>query len=412
MPLAVAGSGDAPQELGERQADLDEVKARLRALRKEIASTEQSRSEADLALAAAEQAYSAAARRLGGAVRERRRVESELARLEEERQAAELRIEGRRQELAAWVRRYHTHVHGQSVAYLLDSGDPNQTARNAYYIERLGRANRVLLDQMRADLGAVGRLVAEIGEHREATLALEAEERQRSEELAALQARRKEAVAQLSAQLGQQRQAADSLREDEQQLGRLIAGLKRIARERAAAAEAELRRKALADRERGQTPGPSAEARREPVTGHASQVAGPTPTGVRFAQLQGRLAAPVRGELIGRFGAPRAGGGASWKGVFFRVAAGVEVHAVAPGEVVFSDWLRGFGNLIIVDHGDEYLSIYGNNDALLRTAGQRVAGGEVLANTGSSGGSGESGLYFEIRREGQAQDPLKWIRVQ
>ncbi|MBL8437140.1 MAG: peptidoglycan DD-metalloendopeptidase family protein, partial [Zoogloeaceae bacterium] len=75
------------------------------------------------------------------------------------------------------------------------------------------------------------------------------------------------------------------------------------------------------------------------------------------------------------------------------------------------DWLRGFGNLIIVDHGADFLTIYGNNDALLRTNGQHVAVGEPVASVGASGGAGESGLYFEIRRQGQALDPLKWIRL-
>lgn len=150
------------------------------------------------------------------------------------------------------------------------------------------------------------------------------------------------------------------------------------------------------------------------MVGRADVVATPSsvPAGASFAQLQGRLPAPVRGELIGRFGAPRSGGGTSWKGVFIRADVGTEVRAVAAGEVVFADWLRGFGNLVVVDHGGEFLTIYGNNDALLRTNGQRVSSGEVLARVGSSGGGGESGLYFEVRRQGQALDPLKWIRWQ
>lgn len=145
--------------------------------------------------------------------------------------------------------------------------------------------------------------------------------------------------------------------------------------------------------------------------GEVRATAGPTPTGVRFAQLRGQLRLPVRGELVGRFGAPRADGGTTWKGVFIRTGVGADVRAVAEGEVVFSDWLRGYGNLLIIDHGSDYLSIYGNNDALLKEVGDRVAGGDAVASVGSSGVGGDSGLYFEIRHQGQALDPMQWVRL-
>jgi septal ring factor EnvC (AmiA/AmiB activator) len=87
------------------------------------------------------------------------------------------------------------------------------------------------------------------------------------------------------------------------------------------------------------------------------------------------------------------------------------VRAVASGEVVFSDWLRGYGNLIILDHGNDYLSIYGNNDALLKEVGDAISGGDAIANVGAGGATQESGLYFEIRHRGQPLDPLQWVRL-
>jgi septal ring factor EnvC (AmiA/AmiB activator) len=85
------------------------------------------------------------------------------------------------------------------------------------------------------------------------------------------------------------------------------------------------------------------------------------------------------------------------------------VHAVAAGRVVYADWLRGFGNLIIVDHGKQYMTIYGNNQAVLKRAGDLVKAGEVIASAGNSGGNEQSGLYFEIRHQGRAFDPLGWV---
>ena len=87
------------------------------------------------------------------------------------------------------------------------------------------------------------------------------------------------------------------------------------------------------------------------------------------------------------------------------------VRAIAKGRVVFAEWMRGFGNLLIIDHGDAYLSIYGNNEALLKQVGQAVQGGDTVATVGNTGGNPESGLYFEIRRQGQPIDPLSWATL-
>ena len=114
--------------------------------------------------------------------------------------------------------------------------------------------------------------------------------------------------------------------------------------------------------------------------------------------------------MSGRFGSPRDGGG-TWRGLFIKAGRGSEVKAIAGGRVVFADWMRGFGHLLIVDHGDGYLSIYGNNDSLLKQVGQAVNGGEMVATVGNSGGNPESGLYFELRHQGQPIDPMKWASL-
>jgi septal ring factor EnvC (AmiA/AmiB activator) len=97
--------------------------------------------------------------------------------------------------------------------------------------------------------------------------------------------------------------------------------------------------------------------------------------------------------------------------LFIRAAEGDAVHSIANGRVVFADWMRGFGNLLIVDHGEAYLSIYANNESLLRQTGDQVAAGDTIATVGASGGREESGLYFELRHLGQAVDPLRWVKL-
>src|SRR3970282_2885229 len=102
-------------------------------------------------------------------------------------------------------------------------------------------------------------------------------------------------------------------------------------------------------------------------------------------------------------------GGADAKGVFISAAEGQPVRAIAPGQVVYADWMRGFGNLLIIDHGEAYLSIYANNEALLRQVGDLVASGDPVAIVGASGGDEQTGLYSELRHLGRAFDPLRWV---
>ncbi|MHB1352735.1 MAG: murein hydrolase activator EnvC family protein, partial [Thiobacillus sp.] len=122
------------------------------------------------------------------------------------------------------------------------------------------------------------------------------------------------------------------------------------------------------------------------------------------------LRLPVAGELMNRFGAPREGGGTSWKGIFIRAAQGSAVKAIAEGRVVFAEWLRGFGNLIIVDHGEGYMSLYSNNESLYKQVGERVKPGDPIAAVGNSGGQPDSGLYFEMRHQSRPVNPLGWVK--
>jgi murein hydrolase activator len=128
-----------------------------------------------------------------------------------------------------------------------------------------------------------------------------------------------------------------------------------------------------------------------------------------FRGFKGHLHSPVAGQLRNRFGASRADGGLSSKGLFFAASPGTEVHAIAAGRVVYADWLRGFGNLLIVDHAEGYMSLYGNNEALLKQVGDTVERADAIATVGASGGNPDSGLYFELRHKGKPFDPLPWI---
>jgi len=184
----------------------------------------------------------------------------------------------------------------------------------------------------------------------------------------------------LAGEIAKGRREIGRLKRDEERLAKLV---DRIARELAAPAK----------------PGQGKRVDRVADASNASQP---------FERLKGRLQLPVKGELMNQYGASREEG-ASWKGLFIRSVSGETIHAVADGRVVYADWLRGFGNLLILDHGKGYMSLYANNEALLSQVGDRVRGGDPIARVGASGGQGESGLYFELRRDGKPFDPLKWV---
>ena len=157
------------------------------------------------------------------------------------------------------------------------------------------------------------------------------------------------------------------------------------------------RSRLLADRERLQKLVDQFERRTIPEVG-------------RFTARKGSLAWPLRGELAGRFGQPRADGDMAWQGLLLNAPTGTEVAAVHGGRVVFADWLRGFGHLAIIDHGDGYMSLYGHADQLSKEVDDLVEAGEVIAHAGQSGGATATGIYFELRHKGQAVDPWQWLK--
>ena len=127
-----------------------------------------------------------------------------------------------------------------------------------------------------------------------------------------------------------------------------------------------------------------------------------------LSEHKGNLPPPLEGRILYAFGNQR-GGGMRWQGWLYAVAAGTEVRSVAYGRVAFSDWLRGYGLLMIIDHGDGFMSLYGHNDSLLRDVGDWVQTGELISLSGASGGLARDGLYFELRKDGNALDPSGWI---
>ena len=136
----------------------------------------------------------------------------------------------------------------------------------------------------------------------------------------------------------------------------------------------------------------------------------PTQLDGNIKKLKGKLKLPVRGYISNRFGSSRGQGLSRWRGVFIKAKDGADVSALSNGRVVFADWFKGLGLLIIIDHGEGFMSLYGHNQSLYKDAGDWVDAGDVIASVGNTGGNKDSGLYFEIRIDGKPQNPISWCK--
>ncbi|MBK6971545.1 MAG: peptidoglycan DD-metalloendopeptidase family protein [Sterolibacteriaceae bacterium] len=416
----------------EKRSDLKEVQERIRDLQKEISRSEESRDDAAEALRETEQTISTNQRRLRELADTRREAEAELARIAAASAALDARVKSQQAELEKLLTRFYVSGQAQGLRHMLSGSDPNQLARDLYYLKQLSRSEADMIDSLRSSLAEQESLLDKARAARDALAEIQAEQQAELAQLAVQKRKRKSVLAELSDKLRSQRKEVGTLKRNETRLSQLIEGLTELARKQAAAAE-KARRQAQAaeDKRRAREAAGAARAAREPAEHAGSEqprTAEPAPRheapiaridetpedspgATPFAQLRGRMRLPVRGELMNRFGTPRVDGGSSWRGVFIRATAGGEVKAIAAGRIAFADWLRGFGNLVIIDHGDDYLSIYGYNESVLRGAGQMVRAGEAIASVGNSGGSEESGLYFELRHRGQPIDPLRWLSL-
>ncbi len=379
--LALAAALVSPPSFPVEKEALEALRSRIERLRNQIADAEETRAEARDSLRDSEQAISDANRALRELSRQRKAAQSDLQTTTSSKTAIVAEVGARSDQLGRLLAARYLRDDPSYAKLLLSGADPQKTARDVVYLGYVSRAEADLIRTLRARLASL----AEIEQRARAKTAeiagIETARARSREELLNQRLARRRVLQRVSAQIRAGRKHVKILERDEARLSRLVEGLSRVI----AATPAGRLNDKLPER---------------------------TAMELAFDRLKGSLRLPVRGELANRFGAPRSGRGPLWKGLFIRSPQGQEVRAVASGRVVYADWMRGFGNLLIIDHGQGYLSIYGNNESVLKSVGDEIHTGDVVATVGASGGNTESGLYFEIRHEGKAFDPLKWVALQ
>lgn len=372
----MAGVSAAPKQ------DLADLREKLDALRDDLRASEQSRSDVAEKLRKSEVAISRANRELRDLSRKHAAVVAKIGELEAQSNALKTQIDAQQRKIAEGLRDRYVNGRTAPLRLALSGGDPNRVARDLHYLSYVARARAALVDGLRDNLARVAELARQAADRAAELDRLKQKQAEQRQALEREKAERSKVLASISSDLRRQRHEYATLKQDEERLAELVAKL-------AATVARPPSRPGKALAINNDTP--------EPVYGNST-----------FRSLKGKLRLPVVGELVRRFGSPRGDDGFSRKGIFIRAHAGQEVKAVANGRVVFADWMRGFGNLLIIDHGGGYMSLYGNNEALYKTAGDPVRAGDAVAAVGASGGQEESGLYFELRHEGKAIDPLPW----
>lgn len=281
-------------------------------------------------------------------------------------------IERQRQQLGRQMRTAYVMGRQDYSKMLLNQENPASVARVLTYYQYFNRARVERIADLQASLSRLDTLDQQIREQNRELENLRATQREQKAALETARTRRGELLASLNREVHDRSRELGRLQTDEKRLEQLIEELKTV----------------------------------------LPETAPPPPTGEKhFARLRGRLPLPTRGRILARYGAQKNLGNLKWRGLFIAGREGQDVNAVFRGRVVFADWLRGFGLLLILDHGDGYMTLYGHNQSLYKVVGDWAQTGEVIATLGNTGDAAQPGLYFEIRQNGDPRDPLIWCRA-
>jgi len=349
------------------ETELKQVRERIQRMNREQSAAAAQTAKLNASLRESELAAGRAREGLSQLVAEQTARSEQRAALARERVQVENELGSERRALAEQLRVAYRVGNVEPLQLLLNQRQPLHAARMLTYYGYFGRARASQIDGIQERIKRLDEIDAQLeaANTRLAQLA-----RERSTQLSVIEARRAE-----------RQKVLASLNRETQSRSKALAQLK--------AQQADLE-KLLRDLSR-------AAERTPPSVG----------TGA-FAQSRGKLDWPVTGRLVAGFGSARASG-VRWQGVVVATARSADVHVVAAGRVIYADWLPGLGLLVIVDHGDGYMSLYGHNEALRKAVGDAVGAGDVIAAAGDTGGRSRPELYFEIRRGGQPVDPTPWF---
>ena len=397
------------QNARETERKLQELRKELKQIGSERRQLEGQRGQASRAVREADEAVGRSTRALNDTRAAIGREQAALGTLQQQREALAQSLVGQREVLAKLVRAAYMTGGDAPLKVMLSQDQVAQANRELAYYAALQRDRAARIRDISTRLKALQVVEAEIGQKQALLTAAQKRHQAELAEVARQRTQRAALLAQVDAKYQDKASREKALGQDAKALERLLAQL------RAAAAKAERARRLAAERERreaavqarreraeaargSRTPGSPARATRPPA-----RVATAAPVAV------GGAGWPLAGSLLAGFGGTMPDGSAS-SGLLIGAPAGTPVRAVADGQVVFAEWMSGYGLLCIVDHGNGYMSLYAHNDALMKDVGAAVRRGDAVGSVGNSGGQGRPALYFELRRGGKPVNPSVWLR--
>jgi len=348
------------------QRGLSDLKTRIGALNQQLSRAKGERGKLQASLQRSEVAIGQLNRELKQTRKQQQTQKAKLAQLHSQRK--DLQVSKRTQEshISQHMRAAYKLGQQSNIKLLLNQESPQNLSRMLQYYDYFLKARTEKLDTYRNTLTALSRLEPQIEAE---TSALEKSRQnllQQRERLTRRQEERESTMNRLTATIDSKDRELLELDADKKHLQRLLTEV--------AEAIAKL-----------------------PINNQA------------LNKHRGVMTLPVKGTITQSFGSPRAQGKMRWEGILIKAGAGSNVNAIHHGQVVFSDYLKSYGLLLIIDHGNGYMSLYAHNQSLQRDVGDWVEPGEVIAEVGSSGGQSSAGLYFELRHQGGPVDPSSWF---
>ena len=362
LPLVVLAAteiSETNEQLSQLKEQIDAIQARLDASEKERDTLQRDLRDIDLQIGDSDVKAEALDR-------QQRALEDRLQVLEQEGRSMQADQAAREALIEQSIQHMWAMQQGGGLRVWLGDQKPEEVARNISYLQLLIDDQRELISRYQQGLEDIERNVQRVAETQtQLTVQMSAQNDVR-ETLASQRAARQQTLQAINAQVRTDAQVLATLQADQQRLNELLNEL-------------------------------------------ANVTAPPIPAAQPFADLKGALPMPVTGTPSNRFGGRR-NADIRWRGWLIPAEEGESIRAVHAGQVIYADWLRGQGLLIVIDHDDGWLTLYAQNHSLMRQVGDRVAAGDVIARAGASGGHDVTGLYFEVRHQGQPVDPAQWIR--
>ncbi|MFJ2334632.1 murein hydrolase activator EnvC family protein [Pseudomonas helleri] len=407
-------------ERAQTQQQLEATRQDIGELKKLLGKLQEEKSGAQKDLRRTETEIGKLEKQVEALQQELKKSEGELLRLDSEKKKLNSAKVEQQRLIAIQARAAYQGGRQEYLKLLLNQQNPEKFARTLTYYDYLSQARLAQLKGFNETLRQLANVESDINTQQAQLLTQKSSLDSQRAELDKVRTERQQVLAKINADVKNRDQKLQAREQDQADLAKVLKTIEETlarqareaeeARQKALIAQQEAEKKRQREAESVATDAPRKVVKSTPgalVSSAGVSYGGP------FSQARGKLPWPVDGRLLARFGESRGDDArAKWDGVMISANAGTQVHAVHGGRVVFADWLRGAGQLVILDHGNGYLSLYGHNQTLLKSAGDIVKAGDVISTVGNSGGQATPALYFAIRQQGRPSDPAQWCRTQ